>query len=298
MKQVTFFLADGVLKPSCLFNAIEVFEKANEFYVNSGLAPYYDIQLAGVNLQQRLLNISFSFQGLQDITAIKKNPLTSGIMPRQESGVRSACALPYELYVDGKLSDDKKVFEIQFKANNEIFGEQSLGSPFNVYAPGIYQNEAVETWAYTASAGDALKDNWPLADFENNLYHLNVYGPNGFFREFKGTKDNPVLEITCDYEHAKMNAKRLTGNIVLRVKNNSSTQQHIQITDNAYKTPLQTKTLMPAVATDIMINLDKSRHWYDITIKIKGHDLFEASYAGHVETGEHTTSDPAMGRVA
>jgi len=83
MKQVTFFLADGVLKPSCLFNAIEVFEKANEFYVNKGLTPYYDIQLAGVNLQQRLLNTSFSFQGLQDITAIKKTDVI--ILPSFDS---------------------------------------------------------------------------------------------------------------------------------------------------------------------------------------------------------------------
>ena len=75
MKQVTLFMADGVLKPSCLFGAIEVLQKANEFYVNKGLAQYYDIQLAGVNLQQRLLNISFSLQGLQDITQIKKTDI-------------------------------------------------------------------------------------------------------------------------------------------------------------------------------------------------------------------------------
>jgi transcriptional regulator GlxA family with amidase domain len=72
MKQVTFLMADGLLKPSCLFGAIEVLEKANEFYINKGQPPFYDLQLAGVNLQQRLLNTSFILQGIQDIHAIRK----------------------------------------------------------------------------------------------------------------------------------------------------------------------------------------------------------------------------------
>ncbi|MBS1689503.1 MAG: helix-turn-helix domain-containing protein [Bacteroidetes bacterium] len=60
MKQVTFLIADGLLKPSSLFNAIEVFEKANEFYVARNDEPYYDIRLAGVNKHQPLLNGTFS----------------------------------------------------------------------------------------------------------------------------------------------------------------------------------------------------------------------------------------------
>jgi transcriptional regulator GlxA family with amidase domain len=72
MKQVTFLMADGVLKPSCLFGAIEVFEKANEFYTDKGQRPFYDIQLAGVNLQQRLQNVSFMLQGLKDINEVEK----------------------------------------------------------------------------------------------------------------------------------------------------------------------------------------------------------------------------------
>ncbi|HVV06587.1 MAG TPA: DJ-1/PfpI family protein, partial [Puia sp.] len=62
MKQVTFLIADGILKPSCLFNAIEVFQKANEFLeLNTG-RPYYDIRLAGTNLRQPLGNSLFSLK--------------------------------------------------------------------------------------------------------------------------------------------------------------------------------------------------------------------------------------------
>jgi transcriptional regulator GlxA family with amidase domain len=83
MKQVTFLMADGVLKPSCLFGAIEVLEKANEFYVNQGQRPYYTIQLAGVNLQQKLLNTSFSLQGVQDVHTVKKTDVI--ILPSFDS---------------------------------------------------------------------------------------------------------------------------------------------------------------------------------------------------------------------
>ena len=115
-----------------------------------------------------------------------------------------------------------------------------------------------------------MKDNWTLADFENDQYHLAVYGPNGFFREFKGNSNNSEVEIVCDYEHAKMKAKRLTGNISLRLKNKSGKQHVVEITDNAYKASLQTK-LLPAADTEsiLLIDLGKSHHWYDFTVKIK-----------------------------
>src|SRR5882762_4652287 len=83
MKHVTFLMANGVLKPSCLFGAIEVLEKANEFYVNKGLQPYYTIQLAGIDLHQKLLNTSFSLQGVQDLSAVKKTDVI--ILPSFDS---------------------------------------------------------------------------------------------------------------------------------------------------------------------------------------------------------------------
>src|ERR1700712_3023394 len=72
MKKITFLLADGILKPSCLFGAIEVLQKANEFMESRGHRPYYSVGLAGTNLQQQLLNVSFSLQGVQDISEVEK----------------------------------------------------------------------------------------------------------------------------------------------------------------------------------------------------------------------------------
>ena len=88
--------------------------------------------------------------------------------------------IPYELYADGKLNTDKKVFEITFEARNQIFGGASAGSPFIVYAPGKYLQEITREWTYAAAPGSSIKDSWLIDHFENNRYHLLVYGPNGF----------------------------------------------------------------------------------------------------------------------
>jgi len=62
MKQVTFLIADGVLKPSCLFSAIELFEKANEFHLMRGDRPRYRVRIAGTSLEQPILNGVFSLK--------------------------------------------------------------------------------------------------------------------------------------------------------------------------------------------------------------------------------------------
>ncbi len=46
--------------------------------------------------------------------------------------------------------------------------------------------ELNRSWNYTVAAGYQTTAQWALEDFENKGYHLRVYGPNGFYREFAG----------------------------------------------------------------------------------------------------------------
>ncbi len=62
-----------------------------------------------------------------------------------------------------------------------------------------------------------LKQAWKLSDFENDSYHLQVYGPNGFFRELTGTKDDALVTIVCAYETDALRKDLLTGNVILLV---------------------------------------------------------------------------------
>jgi phospholipase C len=235
-----------------------------------------------------------------EIAAIHKAPGESPLMPHQEKGIRNACALPYELYADGGVSADRSTVEIILKAGNNIFHQKAAGSPFHIYAPGKYQQQIHRNWAYAVEAGHDIKATWQLSDFANNSYHLQVYGPNGFFRELTGTKDDAQVTIVCAYETDALRKDLLTGNVLLWFTNNGTQAVVFEIKDNAYKTPAQTITI-PAgkakIKKSISVNTAKSFGWYDFSVKLKGNQQFERRYAGRVETGNATKTDPFMGRM-
>ena len=221
----------------------------------------------------------------------------STLLPQQEKGIRGACPLPYELYVNGNISGDKKKFEISFEAAKNVFGDKSAGSPFYVYAMDALERWKPTTRDYAVSAGDAQRDEWLIEKFDNKLYHLRVYGPNGFYRAFKGTSNDPMIDVQCVYEKAKLNSKRLTGNLILTITNNDIKALSVELADNSYKTGGRNKTILPGTKTSVVLNLEKSFGWYDASIKVKGFEFFEKQFAGHVETGEISKTDPLMGRV-
>lgn len=236
-----------------------------------------------------------------EISIFKKNPYASPFMPVQEKGIKPSSGLYYQLYADGELNRDKNTFTIRFEAGNKFFGNRSLGSPFNVYAPGKYlQHEKgspkfqnVCTWAFAVKSSDHLSASWPLIEFENNIYHLKVYGPNGFFREFMGSVDDPFIKINVEYQVNTLN--KLSGNIELMLSSESERPIQIEITDNAYKSHPIKKVINPSAK--VVLDLLKQYGWYDFTVKVPGSDLFERRFAGRVETGLSGYSDPFMGRV-
>jgi len=246
----------------------------------------------------------FKLLTAQEIAQINQHPQASAYMPKQESGIRPSCALPYELYADGKLSGDKKSFEISFDNRNDVFGQQTAGAPFNVYAPGKYMHidhpgvlDEVRTWAYGLKAGDQISDAWPLAEFENALYHLRVYGPNGFYREFMGDEKDPSVDVSVAYQHDQTKKGGLTGNLELKIINASSEVYTVEITDHSYKINNHHKIARASQATTLVLDLKNSHGWYDFSVKIQGHQNFTKRYAGRVETGKSSFSDPYMGRV-
>lgn len=232
----------------------------------------------------------------EEIAQINTDPFSSPYFPQQEKGIRSACALPYELYVNGALTDKK--FTISFQAANKYMGKKAAGSPFIVYSMNPYQGEVLRVWDYTVSAGDTLQDEWPLKNFADEQYHLKVYGPNGFFREFKGDQKNPKVSILCRYEQDKKNPLRLSGNIIATITNLGKIVQEMEIKDESYKTGVRLLKVGPNSKASVVIDLSKSYNWYDFSIRAKQSGLnFMERFAGRVETAAITKTDPLMGRI-
>ena len=98
----------------------------------------------------------------------------------------------------------------------------------------------------------------------------------------------------CGYE-SKISGNGLTGNVLLQLKNNTGQPFTVEITDNVYKAPTQTKIISGTSA--IVINIQKNYGWYDFTVNVKGYAGFHKRFAGHVETGMESKTDPGMGGV-
>ena len=175
----------------------------------------------------------------KDIEGAILDAASSNVLPGQEKGVRPSVALPYELYANSKINADKKAIEVKMEAGNVIFGKQSAGTPFTVHAPGKFTDEKgiaenARNWSFAVSAGDSLTYSWPYDAFDNKQYHLRLYGPNGFYREFAGSEADPLLETDCRYDTETRN-KKPTGNIIVTLTNaDPSKSLHIEIKDNAY----------------------------------------------------------------
>lgn len=278
------------------------FRPYNGEKINNPDPVKYDEFIKSIH-QAQFRNPPSNFKRLskEDIAGINKSPHSSGLMAVQEQGIRPSCALPYELYSDGHFDADKGSFEIALKAGDKVFGASSAGSPFHVYAPGKYLGEEVRAWSYAVSAGDELTGSWPVNDFENNRYHLRIYGPNGFFREFNGDVSEPAIDVKGLYEQNKAGRKGLTGRMIIQVNNRTNQSRMIEITDNAYRGGKRTQALGAKGSKSAQLNIvwdtAKSFGWYDFSVRIKGNALFERRYAGRVETGMASKTDPLMGRV-
>ncbi len=188
------------------------------------------------------------------------------------------------------LVNSQQALRLMFMHRDEYISLESEKKNEKIFEP-------VRAWHFAVNAGNSLIEKWPLDNFKNNNYHLRLYGPNGFFREFIGNENDPEIHIDCEYETNQSQKNQLTGNIKLSIVNLSkSNTYNININDNAYKTTPVLKTINPSATEVIVLNLDKSFGWYDFSVVVQNNSSFIKRFAGRVETGKETFTDPFMGR--
>jgi phospholipase C len=209
-------------------------------------------------------------------------------LPRQERGVRPSSALPYELWAGGEVTADRQHFEIALEARTGMFGQASAGAPFHVYTPGKFRGETKRrARAYAVEAGSRITDRWALEGFDHGIYHLRICGPNGFFRELRGSVDDPGVEIRAEYER--------TGDIQLRIATRTAREARIVVKNHGYKVADRALTVEPGRDRSVFLKLAASYHWYDFSVTVDGADRYLRRFAGRVETGKDGFSDPVMG---
>lgn len=234
----------------------------------------------------------------EELEQVKKTGDSSPFVPAQEPGVKFSNALPYQHEVNLVATKDGRL-EMQFSAGKSLFGNKSAAGTFQVYVPGKFnlqkadEKEEVQMnqWNFCVLPGDQIEYHWSLQDFITDTYELQCYGANGFFRSFKGSKDAARLNVKVTTE--MLSRKKASGNIKISLL--APQDQTITIDDNAYGLPPQTITIQGGKLFQYILVLNKSHGWYDFTIGIKGISNFSQRYAGRIETGKNSISDPVMG---
>lgn len=193
----------------------------------------------------------------------------------QEKGARYSRAIPYRLhcYLRKLKAEDK----IQLVFENK----GTIGAVYHVY--DLYNLDSIPK-RYTVEAAKFINDEWGISD--NGKYALEVFGPNGYFQKFLGNirMNEPVVRI--DYEHKK-------GGLSLELKNSGNSALYIEIIPNAYDYAKEKPfDILPGKSKKKHWKLTHSGNWYDFSVK--SGEGFLCRFAGRVETGKHSISDPAM----
>jgi phospholipase C len=198
-------------------------------------------------------------------------------VPTQEKGVRPARALPYEMDVQGFVNTSNSTFVLTF------INTGSAAVVFHIRSG----NPADPVRYYTVEAGKTLAGVWNVA----STYDLSVYGPNGFVRFFNGSIGGSVaaLEIAATY-----GSQGGRPSIQLKIKNAAALAADVTVFD-AYTGNVSTRHLQPHATFSNKMTLNQFYGWYDLIVAVGGDPSFEYRLAGHVETGQDSFSDPALG---
>jgi len=207
-------------------------------------------------------------------------PPQAQAMPRQESGVRPARALPYALETTAALD---ALGDLILRFDNH----GSAAAVFHVRA----RDRADGPWMYTVEAGKSLSEAFALAATQGK-YDFAVHGPNGFYRHFGGHMRGVGAGVPD--ADARMEIDTANARITLQLSNASNAPIELRVVD-AYGGSDTTHTLAPAQSIAQPFELGASFNWYDLSVTDDRGNGFRRQFAGHVENGRAGVSDPLIG---
>jgi phospholipase C len=201
-------------------------------------------------------------------------------MPVQESGTRPARAVPYT--VNTKALADLATQKVAFTFINT--GAQT--AVFQVRSASPKQAPR----SYTVSPNRTLSDHCGFEAVGEASYDLSVYGPNGFFRLYRGgaresTAPNLVSSVAYDS----------SGNgVTLSVKNIAAEAAMVHI-ENVYSGQASTPEIAGGGTFSTFVSVANHAGWYDLIVTVESDSTLQQRLAGHLETGNASTTDPAIG---
>jgi phospholipase C len=197
--------------------------------------------------------------------------------PVQAAGVRPARALPYELQVQARTQGGQ--VELTFDNAGEA------GAVLHVY-DRLALDQVPRR--YTVEAGKQLKGRWTTA----SLYDLWILGPNGFHRHVAGDVRRAGNAAAPEMI---LRADRKAGELVVELVNDGAQPCTFKLAANKYydARPVEVRVVARSRST-VRLSLASSHHWYDYSLRVNGLPGWLRRFAGHLENGLPSISDPAM----
>ncbi len=184
-------------------------------------------------------------------------------LPRQEPGQRLARPLPYDFEV--------ALVPIAGAMTLKIDNRGAAGAGFIVYSAKAGEGP----WFYMAEAGTMLTQALPVGQ----AFDISVHGSNGFFRRFRSAASGP--DIAARYDAADQS-------LVLDLPGATRFEVH-----DAYSGITKTYHVAQGAMAAHRQPLASHDYWYDLIVTAPG---FTREFAGHIETGHPSKSDPLIGR--
>lgn len=190
-----------------------------------------------------------------------ENELNESLLDIQERGLKPSNPLPYHFYVN---LEGEQIKMTNLKEN---------GIPLLVYDRTRFNNNNYH-FSYALYSKQRLSHT-----VHPGAYDYEIFGPNGFFRKFKGNKTAETEVILTN-----MTSK---NQIELTIRNHQKKNFSISLEDLYTKSK---KTISVQKSEErIIIDLNKFKGWYDLKITANEH-LWH--FAGRIETGKVSVSDP------
>jgi len=213
-------------------------------------------------------------------------PPTNAQLPRQATGTRPSRALPYELHTSARADATAGTVRLIFSNTGKQAGVFHVYDKLHLDRPPR---------RFMVQPDRTLEDSWPVMTENAGLYDLWVLGPNGYHRHFRGDLNtlraggaaNPEVRVCYDVAN---------GNVYLKMLNGGAGSCNFVIRAKAYRDDGPwAATVAGGGSAEQHWDLAGSGRWYDFAVTSTADPAYYRRFAGRVETGQHSVSDPAMG---
>lgn len=212
-------------------------------------------------------------------------PPSTNTPPPQESGTKTACALPYQsnAHLD-RVEVGGGTTLIWVALQNQGIHATSAAH-FSVYA-NAYRTGG--PWQYTVDPDSGTEDFFNVGSgYGNGAYDFTVTGPNRFLRRFTGDASGIALgrhvTVKSTFEVHPSTGKLA---VVFSMKNHGTQGVTFRIRSNQYRTWDSTYSVAAGGTTTEFFNaVAYQQGWYDFTITVDNDTAWSERFAGHIEYG-------------